>query len=242
MPETIQSFQPLKRENVVGDIIEAFKQAIIQGELKPGQRVPSETELREQFGVGRGAIREAMKVLEATGVVNIKQGNGTYIVDEPSPALFNPLAFAIMLEADMGQELLELRSLIQVGYCRLVAIHAMEDDWNKLNEAEGAFKTYARSPQRDVDELTKLDLDFHKALLGATHNPLVIKIGQTVEEIFFASIRATLSKMGDLEWAIESHEQIIKAIKSGDQENICNVVVASLAHWGEEIIRREQGS
>ncbi len=118
----------------------------------------------------------------------------------------------------------------------------MEDDWNKLNEAEGAFKTYARSPQRDVDELTKLDLDFHKALLGATHNPIVIKIGQTVEEIFFASIRATLSKMGDLEWAIESHEQIIKAIKSGDQENICNVVVASLAHWGEEIIRREQGS
>ena len=91
-------FQTLTRPKAVEDIVETFKQAIIHGDLQPGQRLPSEAELSQQLGVGRGTVREAMKMLEALGVVNIKRGDGTYITDKPSPTLLSPLMFAIMLE------------------------------------------------------------------------------------------------------------------------------------------------
>lgn len=231
----IRSFQTIKRPSVVEEIIESFKQALIHGELRPGQRLPSEAELAQQLGVGRTALREAMKMLEALGVVNIQQGDGTHIVDEPSPSLLNPLVFAIMLEAGMGAELLELRSLVQVGYCQLAAQKATPEDLERVAEAAQAWESYARRTDRDVDRLTELDLDFHYAILYATHSPLVIKIGRTVEELFFASIRSTVSKIEGLEWGIEGHRHILQAIRDGDPEAVRQAVVASLDYWGKEV-------
>jgi GntR family transcriptional regulator, transcriptional repressor for pyruvate dehydrogenase complex len=225
----------IRRPSVVEDIIEKFKQDLIHGELHPGQRLPSEGELAQQFGVGRGAIRESMKMLAAMGVVDIQRGDGTYVVDKTSPTLLSPLVFAILLESGMSTELLELRSLIQAGYCQLASHKATDRDYWHIEQAMQAWETYARLPDRDVDQLTRLDLDFHYAILEATHNPLVIKIGRTVEEIFFASIRTTLSKMGALEWGIEGHRQILDALKTKDDAKIHCVVLSSLGFWGKEV-------
>jgi DNA-binding GntR family transcriptional regulator len=70
----------------------------------------------------------------------------------------------------------------------------------------------------------------------------VIRIGRTVEEIFFASIRSTLSGMENLEWAIESHRNVIAKMKAGDGDQIYRAVVASLAAWGSEVEKRTQPS
>ena len=242
MPDSNHTFQAIKRSKAVEDVLDAFKGAIIRGELRPGQRVPSETKLAEDLGLGRGTIREAMKMLEALGAVRIQQGDGTYVADKPSSTLLSPLVFAILLESNVGSELLELRALFQVGYCQLAAAKAKQDDWRSVEAAGEAFSKYARSPKRDVEELTRLDLDFHFAILDATHNPLVIKIGRTVEEIFFASIRSTLSGMENLEWAIESHRNVIAKMKAGDGDQIYRAVVASLAAWGSEVEKRTQPS
>jgi len=226
-----RTFQTIKRPNVVEDVIETFKQGIISGDLQPGQRLPSEVELVEQFGIGRGTLREAMKKLEALGVINIQRGDGTYIVDKPSPTLLNPLIFAIMLEAGQGIELLELRELIEVGYCQLAAQKATAEDWKRIEDAQRAFEEYVRSPQQDVDQLTLLDLGFHFALIEATHNPLVITIAQTVEELFFASIRTALSQLENLNLPIEGHQGIMRGLRTGNPETIRQSVVNSLAHW-----------
>jgi GntR family transcriptional regulator, transcriptional repressor for pyruvate dehydrogenase complex len=229
------TFQSLKRSNVVEDIIESFKQSMIRGDLRPGQRLPSETELVEQLGVGRGTLREAMKKLEALGVVNIQRGDGTYIVDNPSSALLNPLEFALMLEARMGVDLVELRSLIEVGYCQLAALKATKEDWERIEAAQKAYADYANSVERDVDMHTKLDLDFHFALIDATHNPLIISVAQTVEKIFFASIRSTLTKTAGWEYGIEAHQSVVQAMRSGNPEDIRRAVVDSLSYWAEEV-------
>ncbi len=227
------TFQTLTRPNAVDDIVDVFKQAIIRGDLHPGQRLPSEAELREQLGVGRGTVREAMKMLEALGVVDIKRGDGTYIVDKPSSALLSPLVFAIMLEAGMGSELLELRSIIEVGYCQLAAEKATPEDWQRIETAQLAFEDYARSPDWQVDELARRDLDFHYAILDATHNPLLIKIGRTVEELFFASMRGTLLKIFDtahnVEHSINIHCHLMDTLRQGDLQAISDSVNESLS-------------
>ena len=229
------TFGTLKRPNAVEDIINTFKEAILHGDLKPGQRLPSEAELCEQLGVGRGTIREAMKMLRALGVVKIQQGDGTYIADKPTASALNPLVFALLLETGSGTDLLELRALLEIGGYQLAAQKAAAEDWPAILDAEAAFATYARLPEQDPDQLARFDLDFHLSILDATHNALIEKIGRTVEEMFFASIRSTLAKSSDLEQLIAEHHEIVQAVQQGQTDAIAHVVRQHLSHWGKEV-------
>lgn len=231
------AFPSMRRPSIVEQIIDHFAQKLIRGELQPGQRLPAENELCLQFGVGRSALREAMKMLEALGVVTIQQGDGTRIVDKPSSALLSPLVFAIMLETSVTGELLELRSMIEVGYCQLAAQHATPADWERIEVAAATWEAAVRAEPRDVEALTTLDLQFHFALIDATHNPLISKIARTVEELFFASIRTALSQVGGLEWGVEGHRRILESIRGGDPQEIHQAVHHSLAYWGETLQR-----
>lgn len=238
MPPNSQSFPPIKRTAVVDDIIESIKQALINGDLRPGQRLPSEAELVEQLEVGRGTIREAMKMLSAIGVVDIRRGDGTYVVDKPSANLLDPLVFAILLEQGTNKELLELRTLIEVGYCQLAAENATDEDLHIVEEAARAWEAYALSPDPDIDHLTQLDLDFHYRILDATHNPLVLRIGHTVEKLYLSSIRSALSQEEVLEWGIKGHQRIVEALHRRDPEMVRQAVVFSLEYWGSELSKK----
>ncbi len=209
---------------------------MINGELKSGQRVPSEAELGAQFGVGRSAIREAMKVLRALGVVRIQQGDGTYIVDEPSPVMLNPLIFAIILETEVSDDLVQLRRLVEIGYCDLASQHATEEDWTRIELAQRQLETQAALTSPDYEKLARLDLDFHRAILAASHNPLVARIALAVEEMFFASMRNTYVYVTDNhEQAIRFHRNIMQAVREGDLEQIRVAVETSLVYWKEEV-------
>ncbi len=225
------SFSKIKQPGVVEMIVDRFERGLLAGEIRAGQRLPSEAELAHQLGVGRGAVREAMKMLAALGVVEIQQGDGTYVASQPTPTLLSPLIFSLILDGSAGTNLLELRYLVQAGYCQLAARKATDADWDQMEAANAAWETYARTPDPDVSELARLDLAFHFAILDATHNDLVIRLGRVVEELFFASIRSTLSDRMGLDWGIGGHRQILAGMRTGDPELIYRAVVASLAFW-----------
>ncbi|GAB4543779.1 MAG: FadR/GntR family transcriptional regulator [Anaerolineae bacterium] len=241
---TSPAFPTIERPSVAQEVIENIKHALIRGELRAGQRLPSETALAQQMGVSRGSVREAMKVLAALGVVRIRQGDGTYLVDTPSSTVLSPLVFAVLLDSGTNSELFELRVLLQTDYCELAARKATEDDWARIEQAAKALEDYADNPDPDTDTLVQLDLGFHFAVLEATHNPLVIRISRTIEELFFASIRGTyLHKTENIQWAIQSHRSIIRAIREGDPDLIRQTVEHSLLHWKDEVEKSQrQGS
>lgn len=229
-------FQSIQQPTVVDQIIEIIKDALIQGELSSGQKLPSEPELARQLGVGRSAVREALKVLQAIGVVESRRGSGTYIVDEPSARLLNPLSFAIMLGTDVSSELIELRVMIEIGYCELAASQATDED---LKDIEQTAKSLEASFADGIghEKLAHLDLEFHYAILEATHNPLVQKIGRTVEELFFSSIRDTFREPDNVKQAIRAHNDIIQALRSRDLQQIRTAIVNSLNNtpWKDEV-------
>lgn len=229
------AFQSIHQPSVVEQIIETFKEYILRGELRPGQRLPSELDLCQQLGVGRSAVREAMKVLEAMGVVVIRQGDGTYVADKPSSKILNPLMFAIMLESNSSREFYELRYTTQVGYCELAAQKATKDDWALIERTAAELEQYVERPDHDHKTLCDLDLTFHVAILNATHNPLVIKIGRTVEELFFNSIYTSMSGSGNI---VKHHQIIIAALRDGDPLHIRRAVAISLDYWREEVERQ----
>lgn len=233
-------FKPIQQPSVVEQIIETFKQNLIHGQLKAGQRLPSENELSQQLGVGRSAVREAMKVLQALGGVVIRQGDGTFVADEPSPALLSQLVFAILLEAGMNRELFELRYMVQVGYCELAAQNATPEDFAAIEQAARSLELVVEKGEEDIEKLTNLDLNFHYSILDATHNPLVTKIGRTVEELYFVSIRDTLMRDKTKSTAIGGHRAIVAALHTGKPMEIRSAIDQSLVTWKEEVYREKK--
>lgn len=233
-------FKTIRRPSVVEEIIDIFKEKLINGELKPGDKLPSETQLMDQMGVGRTALREAIKMLSALGVIEVRQGDGSYIVEGASSAAMNPLVFAILLEAGMNLELLELRTLLEVGYCQLAAQKAGPEDIQKIKNAASYFEGKIQSADEHIDELTRADLAFHFSIMNATHNPLVIRISRAVEELFFGSIQKTISQIEGRQWGIEGHRKIIEAIESKDPNRIRETVEMSLERWSNGLEENEE--
>ncbi|WP_066829810.1 FadR/GntR family transcriptional regulator [Collinsella ihumii] len=98
----------LRTKNISKIIIERVATSLATGELQPGERLPSEEEFAARLGVGRSSVREAIKILEAYGVVEIRRADGTYIVDEFHGGMLKPLVFGILLRRGNGRDMLEL--------------------------------------------------------------------------------------------------------------------------------------
>ena len=229
------AFNNIKRKSVVDEIIEEFKQKLISGDLKPGQKLPSESELVEQFGVGRSALREAIKMLGALGVIDIRRGDGTYIVSEVSSESLNELVFQVILEAGMNLELLELRKRLQIGYCQLCAEKASASDIEIIEKAANKFESLSYRKDIDIEQLTQADLNFHSSIIDATKNSLMIRICYSIEEIFFGSIRNTVSNIVRQQEGSEGHRKILTAIKERNPESIRKAVISSLEGLSKDL-------
>ena len=224
MTLNLKNFQPKPRPNAVNDVISAIQEALRTGHLKPDQRLPSETQLGEQLGVGRGTIREAMKMLKAMGVVEVRQGDGTYISNRISASVINPMLFAILLEAENVGMLYEFRRMIDTGYCELAAEKATEEDFDLIESVIDEMETYWQSGGRDNDELVRLDLKFHQSIMEATGNRLVVTIGEMLKSMFQETLSQSVSAADGVAWTISQHRRMLAALRSRDPRQIRDAV------------------
>ena len=118
----------INRSSVVQRVIDRLTEAIVSGELKPGDRIPTEMELAEQMGVARNSIREAVKILVYIGVLEIRRADGTFVGDGFSESLIDPMVYGIILNQQNEQELNELRTMIESGVMRLAIEKASDKE------------------------------------------------------------------------------------------------------------------
>ena len=111
--------EPVGGQSVVNKIVDNITNAIINGELNPGDKIPTEAELSESMGAGRNSVREAIKVLEAYGVVHIKRAEGTFVSQEYDSRMIYPVLYGIILQKDSTSQIVELRKVIDVGLLQL---------------------------------------------------------------------------------------------------------------------------
>ncbi len=227
--------QPIRRSNVVDDIIERFKQALIDGEFQPGQRLPSEPELGETLGVGRSTIREAIKILSALGAVEVRRGDGTYVSSGVNVNVIDPLLIAMLVEPSSAGDLYELRHLIEVGYSKLAAAKADGEDFERLHAAIDEMEQYVSAGGADPETLARLDLGFHQAILDATKNPLVAKVGTLVNTMFVESLKEANSTPEGIEWTLARHRILLGVLQQRDPAAVEQAIGASLAGWKRTI-------
>ena len=146
-------------------VIDQIREALFSRELKPGDRLPSETELGNMFSVSRGSVRQAMKSLESLGVVSIRPGDGTYVNDILSENSFNPLAFALLISTPTSKTLTDARYALERDIFELILEkdECVEQVIPKL-EQNLRDREEMLSNNESVEKLIENDQEFHRIL------------------------------------------------------------------------------
>lgn len=212
MTDNNRIFQSIDRSNIVDSIIEQFQVALMSGELRPGQRLPSEAELSKHLGVGRSTLREAMKALTTIGVLDVRRGDGTYVSEQITPGAIMPLLFAILVESESPMHLQEFRFMFESGYFKIAAQKASDRDHAAIEEQIEKMAQYIDGGGNDPEMLARLDLDFHVAVMEATKNPLIQKVGRLLNTMLFELIKRNMAVPGSGEWTVKRHRHLLDLI------------------------------
>ena len=225
-------FKPIKNGSLAKNVMEQIEEAMLNKELLPGDRLPAESDLCKQVGVGKSSVREAIKMLEALGVIEIRQGDGTYIASSISEKSINPLVFQLLIDYGNNADILELRSMFEPAYMLLAMEKATNDDVNEIRKVHEEFKKKVNRGIQTADD----DIAFHLAILESTHNAFIIRIGTTIVHLYQASITNSMKNIP--QQAIADHENILRAFIAKDKEALLNAVRQSFKGWISNLSQR----
>lgn len=229
MPD--ESLMVRKKESAVDIVINNIKYLLLEKKLKPGDRLPNETELSNVLQVSRGSVREAMKILSAFGIIDIRRGDGTYIKNSSNKILFDPLLFNLILADSDIKEFVELREAIEFEVIRLILQNATEEDKKNIELAHMKYLELEKDENIDLKTLAEYDIKFHHELGKATNNKLVERIYEFILDFFRPSIEKTHNHQEIENSALDSHTHIVEAIKSNDYEKAYNAIKKSIVVW-----------
>lgn len=199
----------VQRRGLVGQVVAQLQELISSGEWPVGSRLPPEQELGELLGVGRSTVREAVRALSHTGVLDVRQGDGSYVTatSDLSGVLRRGLA------ASEPRHVLEVRRALDVEAAALAAERRTAADLRGLErilqQREDAWR------QRDLDTWVQADLAFHVAVVAAAHNPVLEQFYRDFSDAVAASIAASVSP-GLSDERYVDHGRLVDVIRSGD--------------------------
>jgi GntR family transcriptional repressor for pyruvate dehydrogenase complex len=205
------SLARVKRTRIKEQIFEQLRDQIVRGAWPPGTKIPSENELTKRLGVSRVSLREALHMLASLGLLESRQGGGTFVKAYSGEILFNPLFPMIALEKTDILNVLEYRRIVEKGTAGLAAekagakeIEALEDAYREMTRVQGNAHAFARA-----------DLDFHLALARATGNPIIIKVNDIIKSVLSASMDRIVSSLGVSD-GLSYHRRILAAVRAHD--------------------------
>ncbi|KOY81466.1 FadR family transcriptional regulator [Lysinibacillus macroides] len=209
----------IKPKKIYEEVSEILHEKIRAGLLKPGDRLDSVEQLAEQLQVSRSAVREALSALKAMGLIEIKQGSGTFVKSVTSNQLDFPLSTAILTNKQDVSHLLEVRKIIEVGTAASAAIHRTDADIQKMIQILEEMQRV----QGDGELGEKVDFQFHAAISAASQNPLLTTILDQVSGLMLETMKETrriwlYSKKTTSEKLYDEHMQIFLAIKQQNEE------------------------
>ena len=202
-------------------VVEKIERSILEGTLKPGQRLPAERKFAEQMGVSRPSLREALQKLSARGMLVARRGGGTTVTKSLNPALENPLLELISNSPDSHADVLELRHAIESLSAYYAASRRTESD---IEQIRSCYKRLIISHSRQDAALeAKSDANFHLAIAEASHNVVLVHVMRSLFSLLRKSIRYNLENVyaqsGRFEHVRDQHYHLMTAIINGDPDN-----------------------
>lgn len=210
----------MKKEKMSHRIAAEILEQIVEGDIKPGQKLPTEKQLCEKYGVSRASIREALSELKAQGAVTSKQGGGTYV----EKAFHGEFFHQVMVdESNLAsfRYLFEMRKILEPEAAMLAAERRTNKELEEMRSALELMK------EVDVDTADSYkgrnaDFAFHLAVMKATHNPVMIQTFANLDTVYKKALDLSFEEKQDLlrnkQIIYKEHEKIYEAIQAGEAE------------------------
>lgn len=226
-------FSAIRTTKIPDEVYKQIVSMISSGQLKPGEKLPSEREMAGDLGVSRQSIREALYRAETMGLIEVRQGEGSFVLSTIGESLKPPLTVLMEEEAERIFEFLEIRKLIE-GWCAEKA--SREATAEDLKKMEGLLIRMEEVISTDR-AWEKLDVEFHLSIAAATHNVIAMHIMEALRDSFDAFFRfrkvITKPEKKDLLW--QHHHEIFEAISRGESSLAKQKVVDHLDFIGKKI-------
>ena len=233
-------FEPVHDNRALSEkIIAQISDVLVSGELKPGDRLPPERELAEQFGVSRTVIRDAVKTLAGRGILHVKHGAGIFVTTSEENAIgrLGALSDILPLQGVSLRDLFEIRKVLEAEGAEWAA--RRRNDYH-LKRLRGILEDAYRNSE-NIEVLSERDAQFHVAIAEASQNLVLVRVMLTLLDLLAQSRRESLSIPGRAKLSLKDYERIVEEIEAQRHEgaretmleHLTSVESAGLAESGE---------
>jgi GntR family transcriptional repressor for pyruvate dehydrogenase complex len=231
-PPPADGFGAIHRPRVYEEVARRLQALIVDGQLKPGDRLPPERELVRQFQVSRGSVRDAIRVLEVMGLVRSRQGEGTAVRELSADALILPLATALARKRELVTELFDVRRMIEPPIAARAAVHATDEEIRRLE----AILVRQRARMRRGEVTVEEDSEFHYTIALTSRHTVVRKVVDVLMDLLRESRARSLLVDGRQETSLTGHRRILRAIRRRDPRAAEKAMRLHLKQIGELVI------
>ena len=210
----------IRQQTVVGQVMGEIRELFASNAYAPGDKIPTEKELAERFGVGRSSIREAIKIFNYLGVLESRAALGTFVRDR-SQISSEALAWSLLLGNDELDDLIDLRGSIEL-WCLLVLVEEIRRDSDTAMQTVQRLTEIVDGMVESVgnglrEPLIEADFQFHQAIINSSGNVLFASIYDTLRSFLHAEIKRSQDDYDDAVQICSEHRQLIESITSGDR-------------------------
>jgi GntR family transcriptional repressor for pyruvate dehydrogenase complex len=208
-------YKSVQIERLYEQIVDQVVKSILGGELKPGDKLPAERELAEQFNVSRTAIREAVKTLTQKGLVEVRPGRGTFVTNGTSSVVRHSIGLMVKIESARSTlDLVEVREILEPEIAAMAASRANEEHLAALKKAVTLMDTAKDDPDTFIDG----DMDFHLALAEGSQNVLILVLIDTLVDLLQDQRKRISLVPGGIDRAQEHHQAVLQAVLNRDPD------------------------
>lgn len=234
-------FKKAKQNRVFQDVVEQIQNAIISGKLEPGSKLPAERELKDMFNTSRGTLREALRVLEQKGLIEIKLGvaGGAIIKRIDAGTMIESLALLIRSGEVSLEHLAEFRIKTEGSLVELASSRATKQDIRELEKLFNAAKTFYE--ENDWENFLKIDEKLHTYIGTMTQNPVFQFVQKTIHDNIHMHCSEYLPM--DRERTLENltdFEKLIAAMKAGDGKAASAIIMDHVKRFSDTMLEKKQ--
>jgi GntR family transcriptional repressor for pyruvate dehydrogenase complex len=220
------------REPLTSEITRRLLDYLLSGTIQPGERMPSERKLAEALGVGRSIVRQALKSLTVLGLLEVRQGDGTYLRRMDSPFLPVAIEWGLLLGAKRADDLVEARHHLEVIVAGLAAERRDEATLAEMRRTAAVMAS-----TRDADEFIAADLAFHTAMAEAARNQTLLQIMSSIRTLLQVWISRVVHNSPEPVETTSEHQAVLKAIEARDPAAAREAMEGHMAHATQRLQR-----
>ena len=227
----------VRKTKVYHEIVDQIRELIAAGRIKPGDRLPPERELAELFDASRNSVRDAMRVLEQMGLIESRQGDGTYVRSVSAERLAEPLALMLLQSRTQMRELWEVRQVLEPSIAEFAAERITEEELDELEAILAAQRLKVEAGFIALEE----DTAFHYTIAEAARNTVMLRTLDTLVDLLRQSRERSLQQRDRPRYSLAGHGRILAALRRRDPAGARAEMLQHLREIEQRVFASEDG-